>query len=133
MIVLLPTQQLDAMRTWDGLPGILARLPGLGTPLAKVINRLALSRLGLRAWPNIWAQSEVVPELVGKLQPQDVAELALDFLNHPEKLQQMRDRLRSVRGQPGAAQKLATLIREEILNWQLIPNSKSQIPNHFED
>ncbi len=114
MIVLLPTQQLDAMRTWDGLPGILARLPGLGTPLAKVINRLALSRLGLRAWPNIWAQSKVVPELVGKLQPQDVAELALDFLNHPEKLQQMRERLRSVRGQPGAAQKLATLIREEI-------------------
>ena len=114
MIVLLPTQQLDAMRTWDGLPGILARLPGLGTPFAKAINLLALPRIGLRAWPNIWAQAEVVPELLGKLQPQDVAELALDWLNHPEKLQQISDRLRELRGQPGAAQKLAELISEEI-------------------
>jgi lipid-A-disaccharide synthase len=114
MIVLLPTQQLDAMRTWDGLPGLLANLPGLGTPLAKVINWLRLRRLGLLAWPNIWAHSEIVPELVGLLQPQAVAEMVLDFLSHPEKLQQMRHRLRSIRGQPGAAQKLATLVREAI-------------------
>ncbi|MHC5720100.1 MAG: lipid-A-disaccharide synthase, partial [Nostoc sp.] len=42
MIVLLPTQQLDAMRSWDGLPGLLANLPGVGTPFAKVINWLFL-------------------------------------------------------------------------------------------
>ncbi|MBV8885942.1 MAG: lipid-A-disaccharide synthase [Chroococcidiopsidaceae cyanobacterium CP_BM_RX_35] len=125
MIVLLPTQQLDAMRTWNGLPGILARLPGFGTPIAKVINRLYLQRIGLLAWPNIWAQAEVVPELVGRLQPQDVAELALDFLNHPAKLQQMSDRLRSIRGQPGAAQKLAKLIREVINDNSYIPSAKT--------
>ena len=118
MIVLLPTHQLDAMRAWDGIPGLLANLPVVGTGMAKVINWLALRRLGLLAWPNIWAQSEVVPELVGLLQPQLVAELALDFLNHPEKLQQMRDRLRIIRGKPGAAQKLATLVREEILDFR---------------
>lgn len=121
MIVLLPTQQLDAMRAWDGLPGLLANLPVVGTSMAKVINWMVLRQLGLLAWPNIWAQSEVVPELVGLLQPQVVGELALDFLNHPEKLQQMRERLRSIRGQPGAARKLATLVREEILG-QLIQN-----------
>ncbi len=120
MIVLLPTQQLDAMRTWDGLGGLLANLPGLGTPLAKVINWLALRRLGLLAWPNIWAQSEIVPELVGKLQPQDVAELVLDFLHHPEKLQQIRDRLRSIRGKTGAAQKLAQIVSE------LVSHERSQ-------
>jgi lipid-A-disaccharide synthase len=114
MIVLLPTQQLDAMRAWDGLPGLLANLPLVGTGMAKIINWLVLQRLGLLAWPNRWAQTEVVPELVGKLQPQAVAELALDFLSHPEKLQQMRDRLRAVRGQPGAAQKLASLVSEEL-------------------
>lgn len=114
MIVLLPTQQLDAMRAWDGLPGLLANLPLVGTGMAKIINWLVLQRLGLLAWPNRWAQAEVVPELVGKLQPQAVAELALDFLSHPEKLQQMRDRLRAVRGQPGAAQKLASLVSQEL-------------------
>jgi lipid-A-disaccharide synthase len=114
MIVLLPTQQLDAMRAWDGIPGLLANLPLVGTSMAKVINWLALRRLGLLAWPNIWAKSEVVPELVGKLQPQQVAEFALDFLQHPEKLEQMRSHLRSIRGEPGAAQKLATLGCEEL-------------------
>jgi len=117
MIVLLPTQQLDAMRSWDGIPGLLANLPGVGTLLAKVINRRALRRLGLLAWPNIWAQRLVVPELVGLLQASTVAELALDFLNHPEKLQQMSEQLSAIRGESGAAQKLATLVREEIINF----------------
>jgi lipid-A-disaccharide synthase len=114
MIVLLPTQQLDAMRAWDGIPGLLANLPAVGTGMAKIINWLALRRLGLLAWPNIWAKSEVVPELVGKLQPQTVAQLALDFLSHPEKLEQMRSQLRNIRGKPGAAQKLANLVWEEL-------------------
>jgi len=115
MIVLLPTQQLDAMRSWDGVPGLLANLPFVGTLCAKVINRLALRRLGLLAWPNIWAKSVVVPELVGHLKASTVAELALDFLNHPEKLQKMSAQLSAIRGQPGAAQKLATLVSEEII------------------
>ncbi|NMG18911.1 lipid-A-disaccharide synthase [Brasilonema bromeliae] len=114
MIVLLPTQQLDAMRSWDGLPGLLANLPIVGSGFAKVINWLVLRRLGLLAWPNIWAQEMVVPELVGKLQSQEVGEMVLDFLAHPEKLAEIRAKLRSIRGEPGAAQKLATLVEEEL-------------------
>ncbi|TVP64245.1 MAG: lipid-A-disaccharide synthase [Nodularia sp. (in: Bacteria)] len=112
MIVLIPTQQLDAMRSWDGLPGLLANLPGVGSTFAKVINSLVLSRKGLLAWPNIWAKQEIVPELVGKLQPQEVAEMVLEFLDHPERLEAMRAKLRSVRGESGAAQKLAGLVRD---------------------
>ncbi|WP_414552134.1 lipid-A-disaccharide synthase [Anabaena sp. CCY 0017] len=112
MIVLIPTQQLDAMRSWDGLPGLLANLPGVGSSFAKVINSLVLSRKGLLAWPNIWAKEEIVPELVGKLQPQEVAEMVLDFLDHPEKLEAIRVKLRSVRGESGAAQKLAGLVSD---------------------
>jgi lipid-A-disaccharide synthase len=114
MIVLLPTQQLDAMKSWDGLPGILANLPGVGSSFAKLINWLFLHRKGLLAWPNIWAKSEVVPELVGKLQPPEVAEMVLDFLNHPEKLDQMRAKLQSIRGETGAAEKIAKLVYEEL-------------------
>jgi hypothetical protein len=114
MIVLLPTQQLDAMRAWDGLPGLLANLPGVGSAFAKLINWLFLRKSRLLAWPNIWAGEEIVPELVGQLQPQQIADLALDLLAHPEKLEQMRDRLRQSRGASGAASKLATLIIEEL-------------------
>ncbi|MEO1465757.1 MAG: lipid-A-disaccharide synthase, partial [Cyanobacteria bacterium J06633_1] len=114
MIVLLPTQQLDAMRSWDGLPGILANLPGIGTAFAKLINWLVLKQGRLFAWPNIWAGEEIVPELVGKLKPAMIAKQVLDYLEHPERLQTMRDRLRAVRGQTGAARQIADIIKREI-------------------
>ena len=114
MIVLVPMQQPDAMRAWGGLPGLLANLPGVGASFASLINTWFLSQSRLLAWPNIWAKEPIVPELVGKLQPQLVADLALDFLSHPEKLQQMRDRLRQVRGETGAAQKLVQLVCEQL-------------------
>ncbi|OKH44739.1 lipid-A-disaccharide synthase [Calothrix sp. HK-06] len=114
MIVLLPTQQLDAMRSWDGLLGILANLPGVGSSFAKLINWWFLRKKGLLAWPNIWAQQEIVPELVGKLQPQEVANMALDYLDNPDKLEEVRNKLRNARGQAGAADKLAKIV-EEIL------------------
>ena len=114
MIVLLPTQQLDAMRSWDGLPGILANLPFVGSSIAKTINWFFLRKKGLLAWPNIWAGKEVVPELVGKLQPQEIGEMVLDYLENPEKLAQMRSQLQSIRGEAGAAAKLANLVKEEI-------------------
>ena len=117
MIVLLPTQQLDAMRSWDGLPGLLANLPLVGSGFAKLINWLFLRRRGLLAWPNIWAQEEIVPELVGKLQPQEVGEMVIDLLDHPEKLQDIRTKLQKVRGEAGAAEKLADLVKEQIGVW----------------
>ncbi len=116
MIVLIPTQQLDAMKAWDGLPGLLANLPLVGSVFATAIN-WAILQLGkgkLYAWPNIWAGEEIVPELIGKLEPDVVAHLAIDYLSNPDKLAQMGDRLRSVRGESGAAQKIAELVCEEV-------------------
>ncbi|MEY3868180.1 MAG: hypothetical protein RLZZ338_2071, partial [Cyanobacteriota bacterium] len=114
MIVLLPTQQFDAMRAWDGIPGILANLPLFGSLFARLINWLVWRQGKLFAWPNIWAKKEIVPELVGNLEPEKVAELVRDYLSHPEKLEEMRDRLRAVRGKPGAAEKIAQIITEEM-------------------
>lgn len=114
MVILLPTNQLDAMRGWDGILGILANLPLVGTGLAKTINRLMFSRLKLLAWPNIWAGEEIVPELLGHLTPTSVVEVLLPLLEHPEKLTKMRDRLRDVCGQPGASQKIVDLIVKAI-------------------
>ncbi|GAB4229972.1 MAG: hypothetical protein Kow0049_11670 [Stanieria sp.] len=114
MIVLLPTQQLDAMRAWDGLPGILANLPGIGSGLAKLINWFVIRQKRLFAWPNIWAKTEIVPELIGHLQPEEIAEMVLDYLDHPAKLQSIRDRLIAVRGKKGAAQKIARITIQKL-------------------
>jgi lipid A disaccharide synthetase len=114
MIVMLPIYQLDAMRSWDGLPGILARLPVVGSPIATAINWLAFKQLKGRklAWPNIWAGKEIVPELVGYFTAQEIADVAIDHLDRPEKLAAMKSSLSIVRGEPGAAHKIAEIVRE---------------------
>jgi lipid A disaccharide synthetase len=112
MIVLLPTQQLDAMRAWDGLPGLLANLPGMGSLFARLINGWFLRQSRLLAWPNIWAGEAIVPELIGHLDAAEVAAIALDWLDDSAKLEQIQTRLRQVRGQPGAAHKLAQLVAQ---------------------
>lgn len=114
MIVLMPMHQLDIMRAWDGLPGLLANLPGIGTSMATLITWMVSLRPKLRAWPNIWAQREIVPEWYGEFQPQEVAVKVAHYLEHPETLQKMRSELRAVRGQPGAAEKLVQLVREAL-------------------
>ncbi|AFY66546.1 lipid-A-disaccharide synthase [Geitlerinema sp. PCC 7407] len=114
MMVLLPTQQIDAMRSWDGLPGLLANLPGVGTLFAVLINRWFLRRSRLLAWPNILASEEIVPELLGELKAEEVAAKAAHYLSHPETLATMRDRLLQVWGQSGAVTKLVHIVAEEL-------------------
>lgn len=117
-IVLLPIQQLDAMRTWDGIPGILASLPLVGGTMAKIINLIVLAQgRRLYAWPNIWAKREIVPELLGMLDPAEVALIGIDWLNHPEKLQEIRSQLRQLVGQPGAALKLAQIVCDLVIDF----------------
>ncbi len=112
MVVLLPTQQLDIMRAWDGIPGLLANLPLLGTGFAKLINTIVLKRgLGLRAWPNIWAGREIVPEWVGHLLPDDLGDRILWLLENIPALDTMRAELKQFRGEPGAARRLVELVQ----------------------
>ena len=115
MLVLIPTHQLDVIRALEGVPGIFANLPILGSLLATRLNRWVLRQGKLYAWPNIWAKREIVPELVGQLTPTAVADLAAHYLEHPEKLADMRDCLRQVRGEAGAAQRLAQIVLEQII------------------
>lgn len=103
MIVMLPTQHLDAMRNWDGVPGLLARLPGVGKQFARLINYLIVSQNRLFAWPNIWAGKEIVPELVGHLTPSLVGDRLSEWLANPEQLAQVRCHLQQARGKSGAA------------------------------
>ncbi|MGB8703054.1 MAG: lipid-A-disaccharide synthase, partial [Thermosynechococcaceae cyanobacterium] len=111
MLVIIPTQQLDIMRAWDGIPGLLANLPGLGAGFAALINTWVLKRgLGLRAWPNIWAGREIVPEWVGHLMPETVGDRVAALLDRPDQLAEMRGALQQVRGEPGAAYRLAELV-----------------------
>ncbi len=118
MIVLLPTQKLEVMKAWDGIPGLLANLPLVGDAFARFINSLALRQIykegRLFAWPNIWARQEIVPELIGPLLPGKVADQVADYLEHPDQLDAIKQDLQAARGKPGAAAKLADILLEEL-------------------
>ena len=118
MIVMIPTQGLENFKMWDGLAGVIVRLPGMGAIARKVINpliiRTAQKSGKLFAWPNIWAKREVVPELFGRVTAQSVSEVALDLLSRPEKLSNIRQTLRNLRGPANAADKMADLIIETV-------------------
>jgi hypothetical protein len=112
MIVLVPTQHLHVMQAWDGGLGILARLPILRWLLGAALTAWRMRHHGFLAWPNISAGRAVVPERVGAILPEVIAEEAADWLDHPQRLAALRDDLRSLRGRPGAVQALAGLVRE---------------------
>lgn len=134
MVVLLPMQEL--WQDWDGLPGLLTRLPWVGKRFGNLTFWLLIQRqlgwrtwrkiwdhpevnwglvkqgLGLRAWPNLWAGREIVPELVGALTPEQVTQVVLDLLHNPESLAQMQASLVAVRGATGAAANLTELVAD---------------------
>jgi lipid-A-disaccharide synthase len=114
MIVLLPTNFVDMKVGWDGVLGLLATAPVLGKFLRVLINSILITEIQkkgqLLAWPNIWAGAAIVPELLGDLTPTQVATEILFYLDHPDELDKMRDRLKQVCGQAGAATKLAELV-----------------------
>ncbi|MEO0542078.1 MAG: lipid-A-disaccharide synthase, partial [Cyanobacteria bacterium P01_A01_bin.105] len=115
MLVLLPVQQIVKEFDYlDGFPGLLSKLPGVGKLSRQVINGVVLRVLMRRnkrfAWPNIWAQREVVPELFNDLSGESVGQRVLHYLDHPDQLQQMHQTLRQLRGPSGAAEKMAALV-----------------------
>ncbi len=114
MIVLVPVYQLDSISVLDGLPGLLSKLPLVGKIITKTFNTALLKQVGDRkfAWPNIWANQYIVPELIGSITPEEVANLALIYLDSPEKLLDMRQKLQKVRGSAGASQKIVEIVRK---------------------
>jgi Lipid A disaccharide synthetase len=112
MLVLVPTQHLHVMQAWDGLAGLLGRLPLLRWLFGVLITAWRLRHRGFLASPNIAAGRLVVPERVGAITPEAIAAEAADWLAAPGRLEQMRTDLRSLRGQPGAVASLAALVQE---------------------
>jgi len=114
MIVLLPTNFVDMKVGWDGIIGLLTTAPVLGKFLRVLINSTLIAQIQrkgqLLAWPNIWAGTAIVPEFLGNLTPTQVAKEILFYLDHPDELDKMRDRLKQVCGQTGAATKLAQMV-----------------------
>lgn len=82
MVVMLPLQRPDLLPI-DGPGRLLGHLPFVGRWLKGRLVRYLLSRHGYLALPNQKAGEALVPELVGKITAEDVANTAYDLLIDP--------------------------------------------------
>jgi lipid-A-disaccharide synthase len=106
MLVVLPLDHPGRIRT-EGLSEWLARIPGLGGAIKGVMAWRFLRRPHALAWPNREAGRMIVPEMVGRLDPRDVAQRALAMLDDRAGLEATERDLREVYRTPaGVAERM---------------------------
>ena len=110
MIVVLPTQHLDIMNAWDGIFGIIGKIPIANKLFSFVIKNWNLKEKKFFSWPNIKAGKPIIPERIGDISPKEIAKEALFLINNREYLQKIKKNLLSQRGQDGAVEKLTSII-----------------------
>ncbi len=116
MIVVLPTQHLNAMNAWDGIFGIIGRIKLLNRIQTFIIKKWYLKNNKFFAWPNIKANKQIIPERVGIITPKDISDEAIYLLNKKDLLVEQKLNLLKMRGKKGAVKKLSNLILETIAN-----------------
>jgi len=106
MLVIVPLNHPAAIRT-EGLSEWFGRIPGVGRAMKGMMVRRFARHPQLLAWPNREAGRMVVPELVGRLTPEGIADRALGLLDDRSALERMAADLRGVYvTAPGVAQRM---------------------------
>jgi Lipid-A-disaccharide synthetase len=95
MLVVLPLEHVSEIRT-PGLSEWLGRIPGVANFVKAVVVGRYLRHHRLLAWPNQHAGRMVVPELVGRLTPTEVARRAMQMLDDRSGLARMSQELRAL-------------------------------------
>ena len=95
MLVVLPLEHVSEIRT-PGLSEWLGRIPGVANLVKAVVVGRYLRHHRLLAWPNQHAGRMVVPELVGRLTPGEVARRAVAMLDDRSGLLRMSQELRAL-------------------------------------
>ena len=114
MIVVLPTQHLNVMNAWDGIIGIIGKIPLINRLLTFTIKYWSLKTKKFFAWPNIKAKKMIVPEIIGNITSKQIAKEAEFLINNQKHLQKIKQNLLNQRGDNGAAEKLAHIILNSI-------------------
>ncbi len=109
MVVVTPLNKPELIPL-EGIPGLVGGIPLIGKHLKRKSVLAAAKRIRFTALPNMKAQEEIVPELMGFLGPEDVAIAVGSLMRNPEKLRAMSNRLKQVMGSHGAAHRIAEIL-----------------------
>lgn len=108
MLVVVPLNRADLI-VMNGVAGYLHLVPLVGRPLKSMIVRAAERRFRFVSQPNIDADREVVPEMRGILNPDDVGAKASQMYDDEAGLASVRDALGRIYARDaGASDRMAT-------------------------
>lgn len=94
----------------EGLPGLIGNIPLIGSFVKrKAVMRVA-KRIKFTALPNMVAQREIMPELRGILDGNQIAQRALSIISDKDFLAKTAKDERAVMGESGAADRLIDVV-----------------------
>lgn len=105
MILTLPTYRHE-IAPLPGLAGHIGRIPVIGWRLKRFLAQQVLKRMKFLSHPNRRANRMVIPELVGELDAQDLANAIVSTLRSDTA--PLEQELRSIMGPPGATARLVS-------------------------
>ena len=114
MLVILPTQHLKMMNAWDGIFGVIGKIPLINRFLTLIVKYFYFKKKKFYAWPNIKAKKMIVPERIGNISPRKIANEALFLIKNRDQLKIISNNLLKQRGEKGATKKLANIIFNSI-------------------
>ena len=114
MLVILPTQHLKMMNAWDGISGVIGKIPLINRFLTLIVKYFYFKKKKFYAWPNIKAKKMIVPERIGNISPRKIANEALFLIKNRDQLKIISNNLLKQRGEKGATKKLANIIFNSI-------------------
>ncbi len=95
MIVLLPLNRPDLI-IFDGLLGLLGKIPGLGTALKRLVIKHLQGKKQFYAHPNRNSGKEIVPEIVGNLDPKETSDKILKIIENDQNKENIKKELREL-------------------------------------
>lgn len=104
-IVVVPTNHALQIPT-EGIVEWVTRLPRIGPHLRLFLLRRALQRTAYVALPNIRARRRIMPELIGDVTPQDVADESARLLGDEEALGRLARDLEAIAHETGASRRI---------------------------
>lgn len=111
MLVVFPINQAEKIPL-EGLAHFLTSIPFLGKRIKHFVARLIVNNKRFFALPNLKAQREIIPEIKGYLNPDQIMKSFLGIIDNKEALIRMQKDLKKSMGPFGAAQKLAIITKE---------------------
>ncbi|MEX0955361.1 MAG: hypothetical protein WDZ83_09140 [Rhizobiaceae bacterium] len=109
MILTLPTYKHEIVPL-PGLAGHLGRIPVIGGRMKRFLAQQVLKRMKFLSHPNRRADRMVVPELIGELDAQDLADAIEKMLSSD--MAPLEQELQAIMGSPGATARLVSQLMD---------------------